>query len=156
MMKTAVHTSFWQTTDFMVLVVVTAGTLLDFMIPEALPTPALLIQLLGGSLVIAGVTLIAFAKKAFRREKQPTCPARPTTRIVTRGIFNYTRNPIYLGIVIGVVGIGITFDNGWIVLLDIPLAIVIHRLLILPEERYLIARFGDEYPDYMKRVRRWL
>ena len=81
---------------------------------------------------------------------------RPTTAIVESGPYRFTRNPIYLGMFGGLIGLGIAFDNPWLLLLMVLFALVIRYGVVAREEAYLERMFGDAYRGYRRRVRRWL
>ena len=79
----------------------------------------------------------------------------PPTRIVTEGPFSLTRNPMYLGHLIFMLGLAVTFRS-WVALVMLVLrAIWFHRRVVADEAR-LAARFGAEYTDYKARVKRWV
>jgi len=158
MEQKSAHSSIWYTTDFMILTAVAAGLVLENFVLEfgPLPVSSTLRLGLGGLLILVGILLIIFAKYEFHKSKQPSMPGKPTTKIVKSGIFKYSRNPLYLGIVIAFAGVGVMFDMVWFILLDIPLGMVFNKVLIVPEERYLSENFGEEYLLYMRNVRRWL
>ena len=83
-------------------------------------------------------------------------PAKPALLIVRGGPYRFTRNPMYLALCLVQMAIGF-FLNDWITLLFVvPLAIVLHFGVILPEERYLEAKFGEPYLDLKHEVRRWI
>ena len=67
-----------------------------------------------------------------------------------------TRNPMYLGLMLGYVGITLIASLDWGLLTLIPLALTLHYGVVLREERYLTAKFGKPYTDYLARTRRWL
>ena len=127
----------------MILVTFVAGVALNHFMPEIfpilIPPPHNLV--FGGILLVPGIFIIFLAKREFIREKQPSAPGKPTTKIVMTGVFQQTRNPLYLGVVITVAGVGLALKNIWIVVLDFFLAIAIHMFLIIPEEKYLIKIF---------------
>jgi protein-S-isoprenylcysteine O-methyltransferase Ste14 len=81
--------------------------------------------------------------------------ARPAT-IVETGPYRFTRNPIYLGMVLGLIGLAIAFNGLWLLMTLAPLALVIRYGVITREEAYLECKFGDVYRRYRARVRRWL
>ena len=81
---------------------------------------------------------------------------QPTRALVTTGIHGWTRNPIYLGLFLLYVGIGIAVRSPSILILTLPLAIAIRYGVVAREEAYLEQRFGGAYRDYKARVRRWL
>jgi protein-S-isoprenylcysteine O-methyltransferase Ste14 len=93
---------------------------------------------------------------ALRRTGQSEIPWTPTTEIVQRGPFRYSRNPMYLQMVLFCVGFAILLFNPWILLLTPLVAWALYRFAIRPEEEYLEAKFGTEYLAYKKRVRRWI
>ena len=80
----------------------------------------------------------------------------PTTTIVETGPYRFTRNPIYLGMVLGLIGLAIGFNSFWLLVTLVPFALVIRYGAITREEAYLERKFGDVYRRYRARVRRWL
>jgi len=110
----------------------------------------------GALLFAAGAATMLAAAGLFRRLGTPVPPSRPTTLIATTGPYRWTRNPMYLGMALVYSGIAVGFD-GAITLALLPLVlIVIQRQVIAREERYLEAKFGDDYRRYKAEVRRWL
>ena len=81
---------------------------------------------------------------------------KPALRIVSVGPFRYTRNPLYLSLVLLYLGIALFFDMAWLIALLMPIILVIHFGVIRREERYLEGKFGEDYLDYKKKVRRWV
>jgi protein-S-isoprenylcysteine O-methyltransferase Ste14 len=81
---------------------------------------------------------------------------RPTTTIVESGPYRFTRNPIYLGMFLGQIGLAIALDNLWLLMMLVPFALVIRYGVVAREEAYLGRKFGDVYRGYCSRVRRWL
>ena len=80
----------------------------------------------------------------------------PTTTIVETGPYRFTRNPIYLGMFLGLIGLAIAFDNFWLLMMLALFALVIRYGVVAREEAYLERKFGDVYRRYRARVRRWL
>ena len=112
---------------------------------------------LGGSIILGALFGLGYwSVTLLRRTGQSENPWKPTTEIVNRGPFRFTRNPMYLQIVLGCIGFSIFLANMWILLLTPLCAWVLHRFAILPEEVYLERKFGEEYLAYKRRVRRWL
>jgi len=91
-----------------------------------------------------------------RRSGQSEFPWRPTPSIVEKGPFRFTRNPMYLQMVVACIGVAIALMNVWILVLTPVCAWFLQQLAILPEEAYLERKFGDEYRAYKSRVRRWI
>jgi protein-S-isoprenylcysteine O-methyltransferase Ste14 len=82
--------------------------------------------------------------------------ANGITTIVETGPYRFTRNPIYLGMVLGLIGLAIAFNSLWLLVTLVPFALVIRYAVITREEAYLERKFGEVYLAYKSRVRRWL
>ena len=107
-------------------------------------------------LVIAGLALSRAGARAIWKANSSIIPIRPTTAIVSEGVFALTRNPMYLSMVIIYAGIALLIGSAWAFIL-LPLVIIaVDRLVIAKEERYLAGKFGDAYLAYKSRVRRWI
>ena len=118
------------------------------------PAPALV------GLVVASVGggISSFGAREFRRSRTTVNPLHPerASSVVTSGIYRYTRNPMYVGIVLVLLGCFVAFGalSG---LAGLPIFIAyMNRFQITPEEHALQAKFGREYTDYQARVRRWV
>jgi protein-S-isoprenylcysteine O-methyltransferase Ste14 len=110
-----------------------------------------------GILVILGVIALGLlAVREMVRAKTTLDPRKPTTEIVTSGVFQFSRNPIYLSMVLLCLGTAFLLDSLWFLALCAPLAIVLQRGVIEPEETYLEQKFGEKYVRYNAKVRRWL
>ncbi len=160
MKQESAHNSIWQTSDVMIIITLVVGVILEYFVVDLGSIPiSLSFRLglgLGGLFIFAGLVIMLLAKKEFNKEGQPSSPGKPNTKIVNTGIYKYSRNPLYVGNITAMVGIGITFDILWFVILVIPLSVAIHWVLIVPEEHYLLLKFGEDYVQYLKKVRRWL
>jgi protein-S-isoprenylcysteine O-methyltransferase Ste14 len=111
---------------------------------------------LGGSLLVAGVALMAWWVASFRRAETPMPPWEPTTALVTSGPYLVSRNPAYLSDALIYIAVAVLADALW-VLLPLPLVLlVMQQGVIKREERYLERRFGQGYLDFKARRRRWL
>ncbi|MDP3406014.1 MAG: isoprenylcysteine carboxylmethyltransferase family protein [Brevundimonas sp.] len=106
--------------------------------------------------LLVGLGIEGWAAGLFRRARTAVQPWKPSTALVTTGIYGLTRNPIYLGFAITYVGLAIGLDSPLALILLIPCLVVVDRFVIRREERYLQARFGADYDRYRQRVRRWL
>jgi protein-S-isoprenylcysteine O-methyltransferase Ste14 len=80
---------------------------------------------------------------------------KPTTAIATDGPYRFTRNPIYLGMFLGLTGLAIGFNSLWILVAMVPFYFVIRHGVVAREEAYLERKFGEVYLGYKSRVRRW-
>jgi protein-S-isoprenylcysteine O-methyltransferase Ste14 len=92
----------------------------------------------------------------FRQAATAIEPWRPTTAIIERGLYRISRNPIYVAFALGHVGIALIIHSLWMLLSVAPALVIVHYGVVLREETYLAAKFGNTYRDYQARVRRWL
>jgi protein-S-isoprenylcysteine O-methyltransferase Ste14 len=76
--------------------------------------------------------------------------------LVTEGIFNHCRNPLYVGNILMLLGVGILSNSLIYVMVVIPLFILIYHSIVLAEERFLQQKFGEQFKAYCKRVNRWI
>ena len=133
------------------------GTLLHASMPISVVSgQRALIRLVGGALIAIGAALSAWVVQTFRAAPTPVSPGRPTTRLVHIGPYRYSRNPDYLGQILVYVGATLVANTWWPLFLLPLVLIAIQRGVVRREERYLEAKFGREYRDYMDRVHRWL
>jgi protein-S-isoprenylcysteine O-methyltransferase Ste14 len=106
--------------------------------------------------ITAGIGIAAIAALSFNRANTPVIPFEPSTALVTGGLYRFTRNPMYLGMLLVLVGTALLFGT-LSVWLPIPVfAWIIRNNCILGEERFLKEIFGKPYTDYKNKVRRWL
>jgi protein-S-isoprenylcysteine O-methyltransferase Ste14 len=109
------------------------------------------IALAGGATALAG-------DLEFKRARTTINPFRPenTTALVTSGVYRFTRNPMYVGLTLVVLGWAAFL--GSVLALTGPVAFVLYisRFQIEPEEKVLLAKFGATYEEYKSRVRRWV
>lgn len=107
-------------------------------------------------LVIGGLMLEWMAVGRFRRLGTPPEPWKTPTALATDGVYRFSRNPIYLGFAAIYLGFATAMDSPIALGLILPCLIVIDRFVVAREERYLDAKFGQQWRDYRARVRRWL
>lgn len=106
-------------------------------------------------LLISGIIVLS-AQIRMKKAGTNIDVRRPSTTVVTDGIYSYTRNPMYLAMVILLIALAFLLNNLWIIIV-IPLFMaVIHKGVIMREEAYLERKFGSHYREYKKRVRRWI
>ena len=111
---------------------------------------------IGGAVVAAGVAFAAWAIVTFGKAGTRVETYKPTTAIVAHGPYTLTRNPIYLAMFLGQIGLAIGFDSLWILVMLAPFLLVIRYGVVAREEAYLERKFGRVYLDYKSRTRRWL
>ena len=115
------------------------------------PGVAIPLALLGGA--VAGLAVLTFL-----RVGTTVHPHRPShaSVVVRRGVFGLTRNPMYLGLALLLTSFSVWLAHP-LALLSVPIFVAyITRFQILPEERALLAKFGEPYAEYLKSVRRWI
>lgn len=110
----------------------------------------------GGMVFVLALALLAWAITAITKAGSNVPTNMPTTTIVQTGPYRFTRNPIYLGMFLGLVGLAIAFDSLWLLGTLVAFALVIRYGVVAREEAYLERKFGDAYRHYRTRVRRWL
>jgi protein-S-isoprenylcysteine O-methyltransferase Ste14 len=132
-----------------------SGLLLHWLVPRH-PLPSLPARLLGAGLLIGSVLFARWGEKTMRRAGTNVNPNEPSLVIVTAGPFRFTRNPLYVSLAGLYLSVTLLVDALWPLLLLVPLVIVTHYGIILREERYLEAKFGDFYRAYKARVRRYV
>ena len=112
--------------------------------------------LLAGPVTLLGVTIILWPAVDFMRARTGMVPFSEATQLVTGGLYRFTRNPMYLGMLLILLGGALTLGTLG-ALLPVPLfPLVIQYRYIIPEEAFLLEIFGDDYRAYCQRVRRWL
>jgi protein-S-isoprenylcysteine O-methyltransferase Ste14 len=114
--------------------------------------------LLAGVCAAFGVIVALSGVRAFREAKTTVNPVTPekASSVVTNGIFSHTRNPMYLGLTAVLVGWAVWLSIPWVLLGPVALMLYLTRFQIIPEERIMSSKFGRDYDEYRKRVRRWL
>ncbi|MEO7394468.1 MAG: isoprenylcysteine carboxylmethyltransferase family protein [Chitinophagaceae bacterium] len=75
--------------------------------------------------------------------------------LVTEGIFNHCRNPLYVGNILMLLGVGILANSLLYVAIVVPLFLFIYQAIVLAEENFLRGKFGDGFDEYCKKVNRW-
>lgn len=118
--------------------------------------PGGLAVIFGNLLFLSGIGIIAVSFAQMRKAKTNIEPWKPTTAILDTGLYGISRNPIYVAMILIYFGLSLLFNSIWF-LPFLPFCILaIHYGVILREEKYLEVKFGEEYLDYKKRVRRWI
>ena len=106
--------------------------------------------------IILAPTLALAAFRTMKAAGTNVHPSEPSLTIVRGGPFRFTRNPMYLSLCLLQVALGF-FLNDWITLLFVvPLVLIFHYGVVLREEQYLAAKFGEPYLQYKSQVRRWI
>jgi protein-S-isoprenylcysteine O-methyltransferase Ste14 len=118
--------------------------------------PGLPTRIVGAVLFFGGFVLGFPALRGMLRKKTSPNPHRPPTALVRGATYRFTRNPMYLGMLISYAGLFILFQNPWFILFLPFLVWSLTAWVIIPEENYLEKRFGSEYLEYKSHVHRWI
>ena len=140
---------------FVALLFIVLAYILGRFVP--LPFNALVIlRYVGLILTSIGFLLGIGAFLEFRKARTTVDPHGSTRQLVTSGIYRFTRNPIYLGFLLMVIGLPLSSGLYWGIAMAPLYLITMNRLVIEREERYLETKFKNAYTNYTSRVRRWL
>ncbi len=131
------------------------GVTLNAFWPLPLHVPVTLAAL-GAAAAGAGVLLALWAALTFRRAGTALEPGTAAAALVTHGPYQWSRNPIYVGMAAVCAGLALVVSTGWVLLALAPALVAVHFGVILREEHYLSQRFPHDYPAYQARVRRWI
>ncbi|MDQ2745090.1 MAG: isoprenylcysteine carboxylmethyltransferase family protein [Chloroflexota bacterium] len=118
--------------------------------------PRVMARPLGLTLIALGAYLGPAAFRSMRRSGTHPDPRTPAKALVVVGPFRYSRNPLYLTMTLIYAGITLLANARWPVIFLPSVLLVIRRGVIDREERYLERRFGEEYREYKRQVRRWI
>lgn len=143
---------------FLFLGALALGLVWDFLLPLPFPVPGsdLAHWIISGALIAIGLAVAVAGIRNFSRAGTPVRGYKPTCALVTAGIHGWSRNPIYIGMFLIYIGIGLAAQSPWVLMITLPLAITIRYGVVAREEAYLERRFGNDYRNYKNRVRRWL
>ena len=108
--------------------------------------------------LIMGLACVLPSFRLFARYKTTISPLTPsdTAALVTEGMYRYSRNPMYLGLLLLTIASTIWFGTWLGIIVNIVFIFLINFLQIIPEEEALLTIFGEEYEEYKKNVRRWI
>jgi protein-S-isoprenylcysteine O-methyltransferase Ste14 len=152
------HKSRWEIAEVVFGIPFLISIAIHFVVQFSLPQGILRQALIpvGIALIIIGIGFIILARRELAHFSQPTDPGHPTNIIVKTGVFSISRNPLYLGSVIVFLGIALTLNILWTIVMLLLSIIICVYILIIPEEQYLEAKFGEVYKEYTASVHRWL
>jgi protein-S-isoprenylcysteine O-methyltransferase Ste14 len=139
------------------LSVLVVGFVLNSFMPLGLLAHVLFLGriVVGAIAFVVGIGMVIGANRIFRRIGTNVRPSQPTLALATIGMFTWTRNPMYVGGSLALLGIAIGFALDWVILLLVVSLPLVHYGIILREERYLECKFGDEYRRYKTKVPRY-
>jgi protein-S-isoprenylcysteine O-methyltransferase Ste14 len=137
------------------LIAMLAMIALNFLFPMAVivPNPW---SLLGIVPIAFGVYISVLAEKSFRDARTTVTPFEESSTLVTSGMYRFSRNPMYLGFVLALLGISILLRSLTPLIMIPAFVAVIQIFFIRAEEQMLTAKFGKQYIAYTNQTRRWL
>jgi len=141
------------TTCLLIAIVVMVA--LHFLFPVARIIPPLW-NLLGIIPLALGVIINLIADRAFHKVNTTVKPFKESTALITEGVFRISRNPMYLGFVLVLIGIAVLIRSLTPYVIILAFAILMDRMYIRVEERMLAEEFGTEWEEYKQSTRRWL
>lgn len=110
----------------------------------------------GIALIGIGITIAIGCVDLFRQKETTIKPFSQSSYLLTEGLYQYSRNPIYLGMILTLVGLWMFLGNLAPVLVIPIFALIIQERFIKIEEQMLEEKFGTQYQEYQQKVRRWL
>ncbi len=137
------------------LIAIIAMLILHFLLPIAKIIPTIW-NFTGFVFLVSGITLNLIADRAFQRIGTTVKPYQESSNLVTSGVFKISRNPMYLGMVLILIGIAVLLRTLSPLLVVIPFASLIDQIYIRVEEQMLIKKFGTKWQAYKAKTRRWL
>ena len=138
------------------LIAFVAGLVLEWLRPWPFVPASIPNFWVGVLLFAAGFALLVWAFVSFRRAGTNVQTSEPSTAIVERGPYGFSRNPIYSGMFLALAGLAVGFDSLWVLAMLVPFYLVIRYGVVAREEAYLERKFGGTYLAYKSRVRRWI
>jgi len=111
---------------------------------------------LGAVPMLVGVVIAAIGSRQFSIAGTNIIPLSESTALVTNGIFKYSRNPMYTGMILFLAGLALLLDNAWNWVVVVGFTILIRQWFVLREEILMEQTFGAGYTAYQARVRRWV
>jgi|TARA_Y100000992_G_C21270597_1_gene496608 protein-S-isoprenylcysteine O-methyltransferase Ste14 len=111
---------------------------------------------IGIILILVSLIIFYISIKQFNKHSEDPIPTSPSNLIIINGIYSYTRNPMYLALLLMQIGIGMLLSVIHIVMFTVLTYLILKYFVIFPEEKYLEDKFGDIYVRYKKSVNRWI
>jgi len=133
-----------------------AGLALNWLVPLPFVPAAVPAVWLGAAVFAVALALFVWAVTTMSRAGSNVQTSRPTMAIVDTGPYAFSRNPIYVGMMLALAGLAVAFNSLWLLVTLALFALVIRYGVVAREEAYLDRKFGDVYRGYRTRVRRWL
>jgi len=113
-------------------------------------------EVVGSILVTSSLLILLILLISYLRAKTSIEPWKPTSHLITTGLYAWSRNPIYAAFCLLNIGVGCYLNSLWILLSFLPSALAVYHIAIRKEEAYLTLKFDAQYLIYKDKVRRWL
>ncbi|MEO6299967.1 MAG: isoprenylcysteine carboxylmethyltransferase family protein [Paracoccaceae bacterium] len=140
------------------LIAIVAAVALEWLLPlQILPPPfQFWMTVIGALLFFASLAVAVSGARTFAKYGTNVDVRHPALKVVETGPYRFTRNPMYLGMVVGQFGLAMAFSLDWALIGGVALWAVLHYGVVLREETYLTAKFGATYTAFKSRTHRWL
>jgi protein-S-isoprenylcysteine O-methyltransferase Ste14 len=140
------------------LLFIAAGFALNHLVPPGPRSASLPLEsaIIGGIIMACAVAIALFAIREMIRAGTTFRAGGQASTFVHTGVYKRTRNPMYLSLAFFTLGLGIATVNPWMAVLAPVLLLYLQERVVKREEAYLKERFGADYVDYTRKVRRWL
>lgn len=130
---------------------------LPFSFPDGILVHGRSLRIGAGVLVgLFGIAVLRLTMRAHISSGNDPHPHTPTASLITTGLYRFSRNPGYLAFALMQTGIALAAGSVWALASVIVSLLLAHYLAVLPEEAYMERKFGEQYREYKKRVRRWI
>ncbi len=137
------------------LALLAAGGLIHLLLPVEV-FPGSFPNVVGLPFIAAAIVLFMLSVREFSRHGTPVRGSEPATVVVAGGPYRFSRNPIYLSMLLLEIGIALMLDSAWMLVAVALMFAYLSLGVIAREEGYLARKFGDEYVRYRESVRRWI
>lgn len=140
------------------LVTFTVGMVLTYLLPWHFTRyfDHKVISILGLAFLSIIFILNFLAYRMFRKHSTSHAPFSTPVELIDNGVFAFSRNPVYLALVLSQCGLGFIFDTLWLIFTSVVLFVALHYLVVLDEEIVLQRGFKEKYERYKDRTRRWM
>ena len=116
----------------------------------------LAMQALGLIGIVSGAWLVGWGYVKLIRYRTGLLSSSATSHLVTSGPYRFSRNPVYLGYTLAMMGAGLLTGNLWLLVGTVATVVITHAWIVRSEEKHLLARFGFEFECYCRRTRAWI
>lgn len=156
MSANSAHSHPWKISDVVLFPLLAVGLIAEYLWPTSLQITRWLGIPIGIALFVGGFAIINWSKAVLDANEQPSLPGEPTTKLVTKGPFGWSRNPNYFGSILAGFGGALALNSLWVIGVSLLAAMLLEVWMIRPEEKYLSNQFGADYETYRNKVRRWI